>query len=311
MQTALSPAGPSLSLRVLADDGYAIQCHVWRQAGDMPAVRPVVIVNPATSVRCHYYFRFVDYLHAHGYDVIAYDYRGIGGSRPSSLRGFRASWTDWGALDFQAVLAYASRAFPRQPIDVVAHSFGGCAIGLAASAATIRRVVTVGAQFAYWRDYDRATRGRMFVKWHVAMPLLAACWGYLPAKRLGWMEDTPRGVAADWGARSARYEDRPSGRQALRAGALSFDRVQAPILAISLTDDPFGTVAAIERLLSYFTGSGKTHLRIAPADIGASGVGHFAFFHSRHADTLWPIALQWLRHGALAAGTPGTITGNS
>jgi predicted alpha/beta hydrolase len=264
-------------------------------------------LNPATSVRCHYYFRFAEYLHGQGYDVIAYDYRGIGGSRPASLRGFRASWTDWGARDFQAVLGYAAQAFSGQPIDVVAHSFGGCAIGLAASAATVRRVVTVGAQFAYWRDYDSATRGRMFIKWHLAMPLLAACLGYLPAKRLGWMEDTPRGVAADWGARSARYEDRPSGKLALQAGGLPFDRVRAPILAISLTDDPFGTVAAIERLLRYFTGSRRTHLRIAPRDIGVSSVGHFAFFHSRHADTLWPIALQWLRAGSLAADTPGEV----
>ena len=38
-----------------------------------------------------HYFRFADYLFANGFDVMVYDYRGIGESRPDSLRGFKAS----------------------------------------------------------------------------------------------------------------------------------------------------------------------------------------------------------------------------
>ncbi|OWP71102.1 alpha/beta hydrolase, partial [Pseudomonas sp. K2I15] len=85
-----------------------------------------------------------------------------------------------------------------------------------------------------------------------------------------------------------------------------FSRVKAQVLAISITDDPFGTVAAIERLLGYFDGSERTHLRIAPEDIGEKEVGHFAFFRSQYQDRLWPIALSWLQRGELAQGTPGS-----
>jgi hypothetical protein len=91
--------------------------------------RPVVIINAATSVRCRHYSRFADYLFANDFDVITYDYRGIGESRPASLKGLKASWSDWGALDFEAMLKRAQREFPNQPIDVVGHSFGGCAGG--------------------------------------------------------------------------------------------------------------------------------------------------------------------------------------
>jgi predicted alpha/beta hydrolase len=80
-------------------------------------------------------------------------------------------------------------------------------------------------------------------------------------------------------------------------GELPFARVTAQVLAISITDDPFGTVPAIERLLSYFASSERTHLRIAPDDIGEKQVGHFAFFRSEYEDRLWPIALAWLKHG--------------
>ena len=64
-----------------------------------------------------------------------------------------------------------------QPVDVVAHSFGGCAVGLAPSGGRVRRVVMVGAQFAYWRDYAANERWRLVGKWHVVMPLLTRLCG--------------------------------------------------------------------------------------------------------------------------------------
>lgn len=296
--------GQSESFKEPAADNYLLGGFTWRHVRT-DLERPVVIINAATSVRCRHYARFADYLFANGFDVITYDYRGIGESRKGSLRGFKASWSDWGVLDFEAILLRAQREFPGQPIDVVGHSFGGCAAGLGASGALIRRVVTVGAQFAYWRDYQASTRWRMFAKWHVAMPLLTALCGYFPGKRLGWLEDTPAGVVRDWSTPTPSYETRPSGRT---LNGLPFSRVKAQMLAISITDDPFGTVAAVERLLGYFNGCERTHLRIAPEDIGEEHVGHFAFFRSEYQDRLWPIALAWLQKSQLNADALGIST---
>lgn len=292
---------PGKPFKEIAPDGFILGGFTWRHPS-RDAARPVVIINAATSVRCRHYSRFADYLFAHGFDVITYDYRGIGESRPASLKGLQASWSDWGALDFEAMLKRAQREFPEQPINVVGHSFGGCAAGLGASGQLIRHLVTVGAQFAYWRDYAPAHRWRMFGKWHVVMPLVTMLCGYFPGKRLGWLEDTPAGVVRDWSAPTARYEKRPSGQG---IHVRSFAAVTAKALAISISDDPYGTIPAIERLLAYFTGSTNTHLRIAPEDIGEKEVGHFAFFHSAYQATLWPIALSWLQNGELAPGTPG------
>ncbi|WP_449104558.1 alpha/beta hydrolase family protein [Pseudomonas mohnii] len=284
-----------------AADGFALGGFTWRHAVQ-DTQRPVVIINAATSVRCRHYSRFADYLFANDFDVITYDYRGIGESRPASLKGLKASWSDWGALDFEAMLKRAQREFPDQPIDVVGHSFGGCAAGLGASGRLIRRLVTVGAQFAYWRDYAPAHRWRMLGKWHVVMPLITMIYGYFPGKRLGWLEDTPAGVVRDWSTPTARYERRPSGQD---LHVRNFAAVTAKALAISVSDDPYGTIPAIERLLGYFTHASNTHLRIAPEDIGEKEVGHFAFFRSAYQATLWPIALSWLQNGELAPGTPG------
>jgi predicted alpha/beta hydrolase len=300
-----------LPLSIPAGDGYVLKGFAWRHAGGER--RPVVVVNPATSVRCRYYSRFAAFLHGHGFDAVTYDYRGIGESRPASLRGFKASWLDWGRLDFEAVLGHVAREFPDQPIQVAAHSVGGFLIGLAPSSHLVDRVFTMGAQFAYWRDYCPARRLPMLLKWHGVMPALAAAFGYFPGSRLGWLEDTPRGVVQDWTARHPRFEDAyRRGPRALpeaerRALAEGFAALRGPTLALSISDDPFGTVPAIRRLLSYYRHSPATHLHLAPGDIGMDAIGHFAFFHSRFQDSLWPIALAWLQSGRLPEGVPGRV----
>jgi predicted alpha/beta hydrolase len=295
-------------VRFQAVDGYPLGGFLWSGGGCAKVERPVVIITSATSVRCRYYARFATYLHAHGYDVLTFDYRGIGESRPASLRSFRADWADWGEKDVEGALCFAADHFGERATHIVAHSIGGFALGLAPSARRVRRIVTVGAQYAFWRDYGRNQRLTMLWKWHVVMPLLTRIFGYFPAKRLGWMEDTPAGVVHDWSRMGAHFED------TIRAGRMSDGQqesellrerllqVTAEILAISLTDDPHGTVTAVNRLLAYFGSAKRRHLQVRPQDIGHDHIGHFAFFHDRFRDTLWPLALYWLRHGTVPDG---------
>lgn len=292
-------------VRFPAADGYSLGGFLW-SSGDTS--RPVVIIASATSVRCRYYARFASYLHGHGYDVLTFDYRGIGESRPESLRNLDADWSDWGEKDVEGALCFAAEHFGNRPTHIVAHSIGGFALGLAPSAKRVQRIVTVGAQYAFWRDYGRNERLAMFCKWHVVMPLLTRIFGYFPAKRLGWMEDTPAGVARDWSRMTARFEDtiRPGrmidGRLESVLLRERFLEITATILAISLSDDPYGTIAAVNRLLAYFTSAKRQHLHVHPHDIGHDRIGHFAFFHERFRDTLWPLALFWLRHGTVPDG---------
>jgi predicted alpha/beta hydrolase len=287
-------------------DHQPIRGYDWRHQGVASADRPVVIINSATSVKCRYYSRFAAFLFANGLDVITFDYRGIGESRPAAMRGFEASWIDWGNLDFEAILRYCARAYPGQPIHVVGHSAGGIMLGIAESNHLIRRVLTVGAQYAYWRDYAARKRIQMIVKWHMAMPTITLLFGYFPGKRLGWIEDTPRGIVRDWVLSRSRFEDTWRGSSAARHPSKQelvqrFATLAAPTLAVSISDDEFGTIPAVQRLLSYFTGSARTLIEIMPASVGERSIGHFGFFNSRSEKTLWPLAIQWLRCGRLSA----------
>ena len=298
-------AGPhGIPVRFAAADGYWLGGFLWQAAEAQPD-RPVVLIASATSVRCRYYQRFATYLFDNGFDVLTFDYRGIDQSRPQQMRGLEADWVDWGEKDVEAALGFLALRFPGRSVDVVAHSIGGCVIGLAPSNHRLRRIATVGSQYAHWRDYAPEQRWRMLWKWHVVMPLLTAIFGYFPAKRLGWMEDTPQGVARNWSRMKARFEDtvcRPDRRGGRRDPDIlrkRFRNVTASILAISLSDDPHGTIPAVRRLLAYFETADRQHLHLAPGDISHAAVGHFAFFHDRFRDALWPLALTFLRDGAV------------
>ncbi len=282
------------AITISGADGYALGAHLWRAAGGNHI--GTVIINPATGVLARYYHPYARFLADNGFDAVTYDYRGIGASRPAQLRGSGIRWHQWGTLDFDAVVRWAREHDRDGLLVVVGHSIGGFLPGFAESAPTIDRLLTMGAQYAYWRDYDARQRMRLFLKWHVAMPLLTLPFGYFPGRRLQWLEDLPAGVVREWSFRRARMERNL--READRTAILTrFAAVTAPILALGLTDDELGTTAAIRRGLDYYRGAERRQVLLKPQALGFDSIGHFGLFHSRHRDGFWAASLAWLRDG--------------
>ena len=275
-------------------DGVVLGAHLWR--AQTSAVTGRVIINPATGVLARYYHRYARFLAQNGFEVLTYDYRGIGLSRPAKLRGCGYLWRDWGEKDFEAALRFMRPHLPNTPLMVVGHSIGGFLPGMAASASAIDRMLTMGAQFAWWKDYAREQRWRLFLKWHIAMPTATTLLGYFPGRKLGWLEDLPSGVAHEWSFRGPRFER--SHPRAVRSKALSsMAAVRAPILAVAMSDDELGTPAAIRRGLSYYTQASRTAVLLHPSDYGREQIGHFNLFHDSHASGFWKDTLSWLQHG--------------
>ncbi|MDW5312771.1 alpha/beta fold hydrolase [Rhizobium sp. PL01] len=279
---------------IACPDGVRLGGHIWTGAGSSPC--GAVVINPATGVLARYYHPYARFLAEHGFTVLTYDYRGIGQSRPASLRGCTYRWADWGEQDFAAALGFLDAHVPDGPRLVVGHSIGGFLPGFALNAPLIDRMLTVGAQYAYWRDYASARRLHLLLKWHLAMPVLTALCGYFPGRTLGWLEDLPAGVAKDWSFRRARMEfTHPSGH---RPELLQrFAAVTAGILAIGVTDDDIGTPKAIRRALRYYENARPAEVMLSPTDLGLDRIGHFSLFHKRHAADFWLDSLLWLRDG--------------
>ncbi|ALE91347.1 hypothetical protein AOC05_01600 [Arthrobacter alpinus] len=282
--------------------GLSIRCSDGRVLGGELFAVPdgverlgTVVIACATAVKASYYHRYAAFLAAHGFDAVTFDYRGIGASVGGSLRGQKVRWYEWGTLDIDAALTWALERSAGLPVHLVGHSFGGFGVGLAPHASQVQRILTVGAQHAYWRDLRFKDQVRHCAQAAVAVPLVGAC-GYFPAKRLGLMEDLPGGVAVDWARSRKDFTTATTGDQ--RAALLaSLARVTAPILALASTDDSYATIAAIERAVAYTPNSAVRIIHLRPEQYGESSLGHFALFHSRFRRTFWEQTLRWLKAG--------------
>jgi predicted alpha/beta hydrolase len=299
-----APPGPRAAGEVLqfdAADGYRLCARHWPVSDDA-GVLPAVIICNATGVAARYYSRYAAWLASHGLPVITFDYRGIGESRRGSLRGLRATKHDWGALDTDAAIRLLVARYPQRALVGVGHSIGGFCLGLAASNVRLSRLLMVGSQYAYWPDYAPAHRLKYFLRWHVLMPLLALACGYFPGRRLGWLEDLPRGVALEWGLRLWPEFDRLYGWLPGAGGGHDGDSARAAftgyrgeVLACAAADDPYATPVAMQRLLDCFGRARTRQVQFLPARFGLTEIGHFAPFHADMQRTLWPLSLRWLR----------------
>ena len=258
-------------------------------------------MNAGAGIGMRYYDRFAQYLATHRISTLLYDYRGIGQSRPSALRGFVASVEDWGSKDCAAALEWLGAQFPQASCTVIGHSVGGFVTGFVTNGRRIDRMMMVGAHTGYWRDYAAKPRLAMYVLWHVLMPATTRVFGYFPGRRLSLLDDLPSGVALEWANRRRPefWWNKLTGKGELdtawRDEMLSrFTSIRAETLAIRLNDDAFATHDATCRLLELFRNCPHTQMVFGPADTHGQKIGHFGFFRSRFRETLWPRALAWL-----------------
>jgi len=86
---------PQNNLQIKAKDGYLLTATYWQT--EQPLA--IVVINAGTCIKRGFYQRFATWLHQQNIDVVTYDYRGVGESRPASLKEFKASIVDWAKLE--------------------------------------------------------------------------------------------------------------------------------------------------------------------------------------------------------------------
>ena len=268
-------------LQLLAADGQRIAAH-WHagEAGGSAAARGTIVLAPATGVPQSFYLRFAQWLVTQGVDVLRFDFRGIGGSRPSRLRGFVADFTHW-TLDLDAALGHAL-AHGTAPVSLVGHSIGGFLAPAASRAVQLHRLVLAGSQSAYWRDFPHPQRWPMTVLWHAVLPAVTSVVGYFPGRALRLGEDLPRGVAMQWALRPWRdpFVETPFSN--------GYARALPPVHLIAADDDPFATPAALARVAQRLTATPPTTHTILTGREGPNRIGHFGLFRSAGAEQIWP-----------------------
>jgi len=286
-------------VHVPALDGYSLGATIYAPVG-VPEPLTAALFSCGGSVPAARYARFARFMAANGVPVLVYDYRGIGASRPPTLRGFRAVHEDWSELDCGGAIEYLRSLYPRAELIGMAHSIGTLLVGGAPNVAEISRFVFICAHTGYYRDYMPKYRMPMAVLWHGVMPLLTRVIGYFPAQILGFGEDIPAGIAMQWAARrTPEFHPEATEPDATRARAMisRYQHVTGPVLVVGFTDDAFATRAGTRRLLEAFPRLRAQMLVIAPEQVGMAKIGHFGFLRGASEVALWPILLAFLRDG--------------
>jgi predicted alpha/beta hydrolase len=284
-------------ITIPAADGYPLAATLFLPRG---AKRHAVLINSATAVPRKIYRGFAGYLARRGCAVLTYDYRGIGGSRQfalegynrkKSLKGFKATMTDWATLDVTAVVSWMRQRYHDLPLGYVGHSFGGQALGLLPNNSEISRALFVAAQAGYWKLMASPERYRVYAMLNFVGTPLTRALGYAP----GWSglgEDLPKDVFLQWTGwvNSPHYlfDDKS-------LGLANFAKFKGPLRALCLSDDPWATRPAVELLCKGYIATTPDIITVTPADIGTKRIGHFGFFRPDHRDTLWRGAAEWLQ----------------
>ena len=294
-----SPEIVEQPLRWRSLDGCELGGVFYAPAGVGDAsLRRLAVLHGGAGIPALRYRRFARFLAASGLPVLTYDYRGIGLSRPPTLRGFAATIEDWAEYDCAAAIAWLRTRFPQAEVIGIAHSVGALLFGGAHNAAEQSRLVLVGAHTGYYGDYRPLYRVPMAVLWHGLMPALTRVVGYFPARRLGLGDDIPAGIALQWAMRRSPDLRQPAkGTAHERAGRL-LDRcavLERPTLLIGFSDDAFATEAGARRLLSYYPRLVPKRVVYTPSSAGVRRIGHFGFFRRAAGPALWPRLLAELQ----------------
>ncbi len=269
---------------VVAADGYRLATTFY------PATNAaaVVVINSATAVPRGFYRRFARFLQTCGWHAVTWDYRGIGGSKPRSLRGFDARMRDWALLDMDAVIGSVAEELEPARLFVVGHSFGGQTLGMIGNVDRVDAMVGVSAQSGHWAVQGGREPQKVRFLVTVVMPVLARIFGYFPWTLLGRGEDLPQGVALEWAGwcRNRNYllDDHTLPLE-------RYERFHAPVLAYSVDDDDWGTSRAVDEMMRAYRNVTRRHLR--PADYGLERLGHMGFFRES-AEPIWREVVGWL-----------------
>jgi predicted alpha/beta hydrolase len=271
----------SEAITVHCADGTQLAATVYAPSG---AVRGQIMVAGATAVPQKFYRRFADHANAQGFAVTTFDYRGIGGSAPPKLRGYRMDWLDWGRVDMAAVCA-SMQARCSAPLYIVGHSYGGHGFGLMPNHATVRQFYGFGVGAGWSGHMPPLERLRVNFLWHVASPVLNRLFGYAPWKLLGMGEDLPLDLANQWKRWCSfphYYFDDPTMVDALT----NYQNIRTPLTFVNASDDAWALPRSRDAFVQGYTHAPITRREVSPASVGLPTIGHMGYFRAG-AEPLW------------------------
>ncbi len=237
----------------------------------------VIQFHAGTVIRKEFYLDFAKYLsELSSCDVLLFDYRGVGSSRPKNLKGFEAGISHWGALDAPAVLEYIRYNYSGLPIHLVAHSMGGQILGLMNNWSYFDKIIMIASSSGNWNNFQSGYRKKIRFLGKYIFPTVLKLIGYGPAS-FGLGQDWPELVAREWMENSMR-DSLMADYMDSKLPNTYYDEVNKNILAWFFSDDHMATPSTVINLQKSYPNSKVQTKMICPDQLEIPKIGHFGLF---------------------------------
>ena len=262
--------------------GHSIAVQVFPTESTEP--KGVCIIAPATGVAQRLYNDFAAWINEQGYNVVSFDYDGIGQSIDGHVKHSKSDKLSWANNDCEAVLDFVKDQYPNQKLTWIGHSVGGHMLGMMPNSHKIDKAITVAAGTGTWWHNAAPTKRIVWFLWYFLAPVLVPLLGYYPGEKLGIMCDLPKGVIMQW-----RRWCLKEGYAVEYEGQWLKDRfanLKAPVTSISFSDDDMMSMTNIHALHAFFTGAKIKQVHVTPSDINKKRIGHIGW-HRKPYKQLW------------------------
>ncbi|MFZ6042824.1 alpha/beta fold hydrolase [Vibrio natriegens] len=276
-----------ISTSFYTEDQYLIHGKLHAVLGQ---IHGRVIVAGATGVPQGFYRRFAEFASERGFETLTFDYRGIGESKPESLKGFNMDLLDWGKRDLAAAIDFMSK--DDVPVFVIGHSYGGHAFGLLPNHDKVSGFYVYGTG-AGWHGYmPYSEQIKVLTMWNVVLPTLTWWKGYCAWNMLGMGEDLPKQAFNQWRywCRFRHYffdDPNMAGIEEL------YKAVKTPIVAANALDDLWAMPKSRDAFVQHYSNAPLTRLDLTPETLGGK-IGHMGYFR-KNATPLWQASLDWFK----------------
>jgi predicted alpha/beta hydrolase len=269
-----------MQVKLQAQDQTPIVAQFYPVTG----AKKIVLIAPATAVPQGFYRRFALAMNARGYSAVSLDYRGIGASKPASLRGFKAGFRDWGEQDLSAAFDFAHG---HGDVYLAGHSFAGHGVGMIVRASELKAAWVCGSGAGYSGYMPGLERIKVELLWNVLAPASVLVKGYAPMSWFGIGEDLPLGIYQDWKhwcAMPRYFFSDPALKNS--EFIARFKRLAIPMAFVNSSDDKWAMPSSRDAFIEGFQSTQLSRVDIHAKDFGVREVGHMGYFRA-------PMAVLW------------------
>ena len=276
------------NVTILTEDNVDVYATLYRSGA---VGSDLIIIASATGVPKNYYSSFANYASmGRGFDVVTFDYRGIGKTSNDGLENDEIRMSDWGKYDLDAVINWSKERTSGR-IFLLGHSIAGQIFPLAQHQPKVQAAYFVSSQTSsnlFWTGKERIA---LLLFFYMIIPMLTMMYGFFPAWSFGGQVHMPRGAALEW----RKWGLHPNGiMQDFDTIRRPYASVSMPLHFLSISDDKMlAPIEATYELISNYSAARCSSSVVTPEEVGVEKIGHFGFFKDDFKETLWSMPINY------------------